>query len=520
MSCGAEPPSIFTRSDTAPPADTATAPGSTAPGHRDGRAPLAPLTPRAQRPSAIVIPPHPPWPAQLLPDPTGSISRGEEGGSLVLAGQKRPLPPTFDATPSSAPVRATTPGSEPQHKRRNLHLRGHRLSKSVQLTPTGHPPSPLFFSSRSARPLLPARFSSSEAAARMLGKARGEDEGMRTVTLARGTFSGPSPSSSRPSSERSSMPPTTAPASRAGTGSDPLKLLGSVGIFELLEHDTRPTFIVDLGDLANYAPDASGLQILFANSALRSSPPTWELVVGKLPEHASDETTAHATQRFQSWLLSRVFQGDNMEANPLPIEHGGLIWSCYMLRQRMRVVSSAVKPHATATMTPASAPRVMAIPTTSSSGHGSGNSLAHSNLSPSLSEPQDYFGDTSPAGIEEGVSTSQLQSISGAAEWTVNDRGLFPKPAHISVQSVEEPVSFTTECVLRAQNAGDVDPFHREPQSSHDHDMGFFDWTRLPLSASLPSHILFARSVDWANTPLGPIEYWSTDLRAMCNLIM
>jgi hypothetical protein len=147
MSCGAEPPSIFTRSDTAPPADTATAPGSTAPGHRDGRAPLAPLTPRAQRPSAIVIPPHPPWPAQLLPDPTGSISRGEEGGSLVLAGQKRPLPPTFDATPSSAPVRATTPGSEPQHKRRNLHLRGHRLSKSVQLTPTGH---------SSSRPEVPA----------------------------------------------------------------------------------------------------------------------------------------------------------------------------------------------------------------------------------------------------------------------------------------------------------------------------------------------------------------------------
>jgi hypothetical protein len=50
--------------------------------------------------------------------------------------------------------------------------------------------------------------------------------------------------------------------------------------------------------------------------------------------------------------------------------------------------------------------------------------------------------------------------------------------------------------------------------------MGFFDWTRLPLSSTLPRHIQFARSVDWASTPLGPIEYWSNDLRAMCNLIM
>ncbi|KAI1527835.1 BaeS Signal transduction histidine kinase [Pyrenophora tritici-repentis] len=50
--------------------------------------------------------------------------------------------------------------------------------------------------------------------------------------------------------------------------------------------------------------------------------------------------------------------------------------------------------------------------------------------------------------------------------------------------------------------------------------MGFFDWTRLAVSPSLPRHIQFARSIDWASTPLGPIEYWSNDLRAMCNLIM
>lgn len=100
--------------------------------------------------------------------------------------------------------------------------------------------------------------------------------------------------------------------------------------------------------------------------------------------------------------------------------------------------------------------------------------------------------------------------------------GMIPKPSQIDISSAEESSSFANECVLRAHTAGDVDPFHRETNAHRDdhHDMGFFDWTRLAMSPSLPRHIQFARSIDWASTPLGPIEYWSNDLRAMCNLIM
>jgi PAS domain S-box-containing protein len=47
-----------------------------------------------------------------------------------------------------------------------------------------------------------------------------------------------------------------------------------------------------------------------------------------------------------------------------------------------------------------------------------------------------------------------------------------------------------------------------------------FDWTRLPMSSALPRHIQFTLGRDWGSTSLGPIECWSFDLRAMCNLIM
>ncbi|SPO02214.1 related to sensory transduction histidine kinase, partial [Cephalotrichum gorgonifer] len=47
-----------------------------------------------------------------------------------------------------------------------------------------------------------------------------------------------------------------------------------------------------------------------------------------------------------------------------------------------------------------------------------------------------------------------------------------------------------------------------------------FDWTRIPLTDETPEHIRVARSVDWASTPLGPMKFWSSNLRIMANLVM
>jgi len=49
---------------------------------------------------------------------------------------------------------------------------------------------------------------------------------------------------------------------------------------------------------------------------------------------------------------------------------------------------------------------------------------------------------------------------------------------------------------------------------------GCFDWTRAPIDDDTARHIRFVRSIDWASTPLGPIESWGDDLRQMSNLIM
>jgi hypothetical protein len=160
----------------------------------------------------------------------------------TAAGRKRLLP-----QPSPA---VRDPPSQPLHKRRQLHSI-HRYTVGALAFPSpplfaaselvdgpkhpplpadsparasffsnNQPPSPLFFShSKRARPPLPPRFSSGEAGARMLSKAHAEESSIKTVTLARGSFSGSSPPAgftgvttapSRSLSDRSSV---TGPAS-------------------------------------------------------------------------------------------------------------------------------------------------------------------------------------------------------------------------------------------------------------------------------------------------------------------
>ena len=81
----------------------------------------------------------------------------------------------------------------------------------------GQPPSPLFFSNSTLkRPSLPPRFSSGEAGERMLRQADAEETKVRTVKLARASYSGASPPavgipSYRGSLERTAIADTASP---------------------------------------------------------------------------------------------------------------------------------------------------------------------------------------------------------------------------------------------------------------------------------------------------------------------
>jgi PAS domain S-box-containing protein len=424
-----------------------------------------------------------------------------------------PRPPVYQSVSSDAL------DAPPLRKKPRLLPRHERFTFSGPSINRLQPPSPLFFSnSPRPRPHLPPRFTSFEAGATMLTKANVEDSHVKTVTLARGTISNPL----RRSIDRSSTGRSASPDLRGELS------LNSIGILELLDHDDRPAMIVDLADGTNNTE--LSLRPVFTNKALRSSPDLISSLTGIGRDH--DEV---AFAQFKAWAIGSQVMGEPLSV-PLPTHvYAGTSWSCSTLRKRLRIISGA-----SAAMTSNGALATSASRNSSNSTSTSAMSISQpssslpisgSALSATVEEPDDYFGNAAPAPTSAPAPAEIFPSIIPSTE-VVDDKARPASSSSLSLESrkISSPAahdtmlldthpSFVNEQVLCAQTAGNVDWFDSS-SSGCCQEGPSFDWTRLPISDSMPPHIRFARSIDWEKTPLGSIESWSSDLRQMCNLIM
>jgi hypothetical protein len=422
-----------------------------------------------------------------------------------------PLPNTANSTSTNAskhpreehgnrPASTERPSKRTRPKLRPRHTLDAESFHAATVFPkkgVGSPPSPLFFSSHKARqrPLLPSSFSSSDAAS-MMSKARDEPGGVTTLKLARGSISSASPprSTSTPGSwsERSSVPRSPAARTKSSSG---LQILSSVGIIELLDQDERPTFIIDIANSANFTPGP--LQIIFANAALCAYESILEMVTGKADLDSPGIAVTNDFPEFKAWALSFVKNGETLDICLPSFVYGGVTWTCSTLRKRLRIISgssSSIMNTATST----SSNGALSTSSILSERHTKANTRLPRSPLVDSSEPLDYFGDAAPPFVPT-ASTSPLQNVSSPGLPMVTEDGEAAKQAMLASQG-----EAITTAMMQA----------RYPDSPS------FDWTRLPMSAALPRHIQFARSIDWAATALGPIENWTFDLRAMCNLVM
>jgi len=310
-------------------------------------------------------------------------------------------------------------------------------------------------------------------------------------------------------------------------------LLAQIGITEILEYDDRPTFIVDLTDTANYSGGPS-MHVLYANAILKSYPGLLEAISQNVDDSAESPLAPKVQSQFKAWVLS-ARSGRDSFSQALPIFGTGyILWSGSTIRKRLRIIKGNLSAEAANYVTSTSA-QILQQPSPAGSNvyRRDSDEQDDSELpsSPKAEEPQDYFG-AMLAPVPEATS-----GRSDSIKETVEDFPmLLPSERHTGTQATtigndlsrrsisgdsitpRRSETFKNECVLSAAAAGDVDSFLSRPDSPK--EVGFFDWTRLPVSDNLPPHIQFARSVNWAATPLGPIEHWSADLRQMCNLIM
>ena len=453
--------------------------------------------------------------------------------------KKRAIPAEFRTLPSVSeepPAKKARRGVQSEHK---LDPSTFPKGPVADLSPT----SPLFFShSPRRRPPLPLRFSSSEAGATMLSNANKSEDagGIKTVRLARGPINigSPSRTASRPgarlSMERASIPTVPTPEDKEKTGS--MQLLGQVGIIELLEQDERPTFIIDLGNSANFRPGP--LQVVFANAALRGYSGLLDMVLGKVLQTCPVHAVTTTFPEFKAWSISFVKNYESLDVSLPSFIYGGIPWTCSTLRKRLRLISGNLNSMPTGTQSNATSvasnpPSVGLTPAMSliseQSGYTSGNAMG--GLSSLQREPSDYFGNVGTP-VRPEVSTNKgndeglISNIETPDEADIVTRGENHGPVSNGINTLNlQPEAEGTSGVSLLGSSEDalrlaLDGNIEQPLDPGQSTQGFFDWTRIPLSPAMPRHIQFARNVDWARTSLGPIEKWSSDLRGMANMVM
>ncbi|KAI0425367.1 histidine kinase [Xylaria sp. FL1042] len=374
--------------------------------------------------------------------------------------------------------------SNPPAKKQRVRLSPPRKIDLSSFTRPTLPPklvdgltSPLFFSHRQ-KPLLtrPLGFTGSEATT-MLKTVRDGTE-VTTLKLARGTVNAASParSSSTPGSWSSFEAATLTRSPDTQASIPGLQVLQSIGILELLEQDDRPTFIVDSLNPVNNTPTGS-FSILYANPALHVSDAIRQLVYGDF--HDSQDGKAESVN-FRTWVKSGGNATEGLDAFLPSYHYGGVDWTCSTLRNRFRFVSA----NTSAASIAHTSPEPLLDREASFESRSRGLTPVAQPQTPSdvVIHDRDYFGDVGEMGTD------------GQAQPSVDN-------------DVGEPI------VIHRTHDFIPEALESLPQPS-------FDWTRIPLTSDLPDHIHFARTRDWASTPLGPIEEWSPELRTISNLVM
>ncbi|KAI0422869.1 histidine kinase [Xylaria grammica] len=337
--------------------------------------------------------------------------------------------------------------------------------------------SPLFFSRRQ-KPLLtrPLGYTGSEATTML--KTVWDGTEVTTLKLARGTVNAASParSSSTPGSWSSIEVATLNRSPDTQTSIPGLQVLQNVGILELLEQDDRPTFIVDALNPVNSTPTGP-FSILYANPALHVSDSIRQLVYGDFQDNQDGKTEF---LNFRTWVKSGGNATDGLDAFLPSYHYGGVNWTCSTLRNRFRFVSANTSA-ASITHT-SSEPLLEREASFESRSRGLTPIVQPQTPSDVIIPDGDYFGEV----VEMGADGQVQPGVD-------NDVG--------DPTVIHQTHDFMPEALISL------------PQPS-------FDWTRIPLTPDLPDHIHFARTRDWASTPLGPIEEWSPELRTISNMVM
>ncbi|QDS74420.1 hypothetical protein FKW77_005958 [Venturia effusa] len=274
--------------------------------------------------------------------------------------------------------------------------------------------------------------------------------------------------------------------------------LEALSIKEFLDADPRPTFIIDLGkDDEHFLGNGRPIAAVFCNTALQSHEVLFDLVVGVALLAPQDSSRA----KFESWATGQTRFDDSRDVYPSSFLYGGMLWTGSTVRRRWRLISG----------------NMLWQPTTDVQDLSTG-------------PPREV---TTGGSLLERLQTTKRRLESKSSRTLIGPRNeeemAMPADSGTLVCSAQAPQrrpSTRPSCLPESEGETSSGGTGRSSNTKGSISLAEVpatavpDWTANNPSGLLSPHMLFAREVDWAVTPLGPMKSWSPELRQLANLCM
>ena len=297
---------------------------------------------------------------------------------------------------------------------------------------------------------------------------------------------------------------------------------------ELLDQDERPSFIIDVKDSANFLPGV--LCVVFSNVSLNADEGLLDMVTGRVDQVSPGVAVFRQFTEFKAWATSFVQNHESLDISLPSFVYGGFTWSCKTLRKRLRLIAGISNTTATSQRS-GSSPAALASLTPTSLDALRAKTATIVEESPRLSaeaqdiDTADYFhhGKPSTRPVHLTRQGARLPSSQPDPASDVAEKASSNGQATTSLpENDENRTSLATtfdEDTITASASNERLATHTG-WGTNAADAAFFDWTRAAQSSSIPRHVQLVRSINWAATPLGPVDDWPSSLRTLFNFVM
>ncbi|KAI9739015.1 MAG: hypothetical protein M1818_005329 [Claussenomyces sp. TS43310] len=269
--------------------------------------------------------------------------------------------------------------------------------------------------------------------------------------------------------------------------------LHDIRVCEVLEQDSRPTFILDLLDRS---ANRKTLNVIFCNSSLKSFEILLDVVSGVESPEALGSAEKLPYEAFRGWATSVTTFDQSRDIFPLSYLYCDMLWTGSTIRKKWRVISGnhcyKVANFSCGDLSSGKAS------TATLEDQPAASQLSHAFIPPPSDKPHEKISQTSLHDRPDPDNKEQSPSMTKPHAWRGSDvQELSNDGGSSGGTHTEHTMSVVSSVQARVP-----------------------DWTILKPKGQLSQYLELCRSIDWSTTSLGSMDAWTPEFRQIANLMM